>query len=99
MPNPGEILYNHAHIAQSAADIGVAAQHIKSELDDLERYVKQLVSTWDGDASTNYQQAQAKWNSAANDINLILQQLARAVGDGNQHMADVDKAAGASWAV
>lgn len=97
--NGGEMLYNYAKIADSAAQIGATAHRIKAQLDDLEVYVKRLVSTWSGQAATDYQQAQNNWNTAADDINNILHKLAGAVGDGNTHMEHVDKMAAASWSV
>ena len=48
-------------------------------LDDLKQQLHPMVSTWEGDSASAYQTAQAKWDSAAAELNTILETIASTV--------------------
>jgi early secretory antigenic target protein ESAT-6 len=62
------------HIAQTVGTMN-------STLDDLKAYIKPLTATWTGDASTQYQVLQDKWDASAADLNSVLGRISAALGE------------------
>ena len=56
-----------------------------------------MVQSWEGSSSTAYQEAQRKWDRAANELNTILATISNTVREGNDRMAEVNRRAAASW--
>ena len=63
----------------------------KSMIDYLsgQQYICELAS--------NYNQAQAKWDKAAQELNTVLATISKTVSQGNDAMSDVNRRAAASW--
>jgi early secretory antigenic target protein ESAT-6 len=78
--------------------LGATQQHVTStatsmnkSLGDLETYLKPLTATWTGEASTQYQALQAKWDTAAADLNLVLGRIAAALAEANTQMQAAER--------
>ena len=56
-----------------------------------------MVSTWEGEAAVAYNQAQAKWDKATQELNTVLATISKTVSQGNDAMRDVNRRAAASW--
>ena len=63
----------------------------------MKQQLRPMVSTWEGDSASAYQTAQAKWDSAAAELNTILETIASTVQEGNDRMSEVNRMAAASW--
>ena len=68
---------------------------IKYQFGDIETAAADIRATA-GSASA-YQTAQAKWDSAAAELNTILETIASTVQEGNDRMSEVNRMAAASW--
>lgn len=87
MSNDGHMLVTFGAINEAAMDADSIAVQIAQQLDDLKSYLAPLVSTWSGQASTDFQALQAKWDASANDLNQVLRQISqslRTAGDNYQ---------------
>lgn len=86
----GHMLVTPAAIANGSADTETVAQHIDQLLDDLKAYLAPMVASWSGDASTDYNAEQARWDTAAGELNTILHEIATALGtaEGNYNSAE-----------
>ncbi len=91
------IKYQFGAIAAAAGDINATSGRINALLDDLKSQLQPMVATWEGDSSSAYQEAQAKWDCSAAELNTILSTISRTVSEGNDRMADVNRMAAASW--
>jgi WXG100 family type VII secretion target len=68
-------------LQQASADIQKALSTLDSQLGQLERDAAPLVASWDGDAKRAYEQRQAKWRSASQELQSILRDIKVAVDD------------------
>lgn len=91
------IKYQFGEIEASSGDIRSTSARIGSELDDIKRQLQPMVESWEGDASTAYQAAQAQWDQAAAELNQILSTIADTLSEGNNNMSDINRRAAASW--
>jgi 6 kDa early secretory antigenic target len=98
MPADGHILVTFGAIADAQADTNMVAQQLNSELADLKAYLAPLVATWTGQASTNYQALQAKWDAAQADLNAVLTQISAALGTANGNYTQAESANASMWA-
>lgn len=92
-----QIKYDFGAISTTSADIQSTAARINTMLADLKSLIQPMVSTWEGESATAYAQAQAKWDEAAEDLNVVLGTIAKTVANGNDRMSDVNRRAAASW--
>lgn len=91
------IKYDFGAISAAASDITSTAGRINGLLADLKSHIRPMVSTWEGESATAYAQAQQQWDTAAEELNTILQTIATTVNQGNDRMSDVNRRAAASW--
>lgn len=91
------IRYQFAGIAAGVADIRGTSARIQGQLGDLKSRLQPMIATWEGESSTAYQEAQARWDSAAAELNDILEAIAATVGEGNDRMGEINRRAAASW--
>lgn len=92
------IHYNFAQIAVAADDIDKGNRHIDQMLDDLRARLAPMVAEWEGSSADSYNEAQRRWDNSAAEINLVLQQVARAVRSANDRMSEINTSAANSWA-
>lgn len=92
-----QIKYQFGAIESAAADINSTANRINQLLADLKSQIQPMTAAWEGESSTAYQAAQAKWDNASAELNTILATISRTVSQGNERMGDVNRMAAASW--
>ncbi|MCZ9307250.1 WXG100 family type VII secretion target [Corynebacterium sp. c8Ua_181] len=92
-----EIKYEFGAISSAAADINATSGRINSTLADLKARLQPMVSTWEGESAVAYNQAQAKWDQASQELNTVLATISKTVSQGNDAMSDVNRRAAASW--
>ncbi|MCY1137388.1 WXG100 family type VII secretion target [Actinoplanes sp. Pm04-4] len=97
MPNDGVLLVNFAALQQAGSDIQKAINTLRSQLDQLERDAAPLVATWDGEAQQAYQQRQATWRAASENLTNILQNIHGAVGQSVDDYVSTEKQATARF--
>lgn len=92
------IRYQFGGIAAAVDDIRGTSGRIQGLLEELKARIRPMTATWQGDSAAAYEEAQARWDAAAAELNMILDAIARTVGEGNDRMADINRQAAASWA-
>ena len=92
-----QIKYDFGQISNTASDMRSSAARINGQLAELRDMIKPMTDTWEGTAAEIYRAHQAKWDQAAEDLNLILNQIADTVEEGNNQMMAVNTAAANSW--
>ncbi|WP_175420486.1 WXG100 family type VII secretion target [Rhodococcus sp. SGAir0479] len=90
--------YSFGQIEALKLRIDSIQAQMNGKLDDLKTHIAPMVAEWEGSASEAYQAQQAKWDSAALELNQILDAVGRVVGQGNADMQQVNTAAANSWA-
>lgn len=78
-------------------DADSIASQIEQQLSDLKSYIAPLVATWSGEASTDYQALQAKWDASANDLNQVLRQMAQALRTAGENYQSTERANSQIW--
>ena len=71
------IKYGFSEIDAAAADIQTTASRIGSPLHTLKSQIQPMVTAWEGSSSTAYQEAQAKLDHPAEELNTIWDTIAR----------------------
>ena len=93
MTSDGRLVVNFGALQQAGADIHKAVGALTSQLEQLESDAAPLVSTWEGEAQLAYAQRQAKWRSAAADLQAILSDIKLAVDDSASDYLHTEKKA------
>lgn len=91
------IKYEFGAIEGAASDINSTAGRINGLLGDLKSIIQPMAATWEGDSSAAYQEAQAKRDNAADELNTVLATISQTVGSANDRMSEVNQRAAASW--
>ncbi|MBP2333526.1 MULTISPECIES: WXG100 family type VII secretion target [Corynebacterium] len=91
------IRYQFGSIATGAADIRTTSGHIQTLLGDLKTRIAPMTATWEGESAIAYEDAQRAWDESAEELNQILETIARTVEEGNDRMSDINRRAAASW--
>jgi WXG100 family type VII secretion target len=76
MAADGQVIVDAHVLDEAASDTDAIAGQIDSQLSDLKGFLAPLVASWSGEAATDYQNLQNKWNSSAEDLNQVLRQIA-----------------------
>ncbi|HEX4787033.1 MAG TPA: WXG100 family type VII secretion target [Actinospica sp.] len=92
-----EVLVTFAALAEAAQTIQSTYNNLNTKLTDLENQLKPVVSSWTGTASENYQQQQAKWNSAQQDLNTVLQAIGKTVEAAHDAYTQTESANAQAW--
>lgn len=79
--NDDVLVVSFPALQQASADIQKALSTLESQLGQLERDAAPLVATWDGEARQAYDQRQARWRSAAQDLQAMLRDIKLAVDE------------------
>ena len=93
-----EILVTFGEIANAQQNASQTAQQMNAQLDDLKRMLHPMVSTWQGEAATDYNAKQRQWDTAAADLNQVLSQISVALGHANEGYQQVERANASRWA-
>lgn len=93
------ILVTFGSLEAAAADADAIAGRIDATLDQLESYLAPMKEVWGGSASTEYQGLQARWDTSAADLNLVLHQIATAIRTANENYGHTEGRATTMWQV
>jgi WXG100 family type VII secretion target len=71
----GVLVVSFPALQQASADIQKALNTLESQLSQLERDAAPLVASWDGEARQAYEQRQARWRAASQDLQAMLRDI------------------------
>ena len=91
--NDGLLRVNFAALGDATMDIDRAVKDLDNKLSDLEAAARPLVETWEGKAKEAYYERQQKWDTAANDLKIILAKIRDAVDSSAQDYAATEGSA------
>ncbi|GAB2931656.1 hypothetical protein GCM10027280_19200 [Micromonospora polyrhachis] len=74
-----EIRYNFPALQAAADNCGNASKNLNGELEGLKQGIQPLLTTWEGDAQTEYYRRQNDWEAAANDLRDLLGRIEKAL--------------------
>lgn len=77
----GLLVVSFPALQQASADIQKALNTLDSQLGQLERDAAPLVASWSGEAKESYEQRQARWRAAAQDLQHMLREIKVAVDE------------------
>jgi 6 kDa early secretory antigenic target len=76
-----QISIDFARLTTTREHITQTVGTMNGTLDDLKAYIKPLTATWTGEASTQYQVLQDKWDASAADLNSVLGRISAALAE------------------
>jgi WXG100 family type VII secretion target len=76
MGSDGQVLVKAQVLDGVASDTDAIAGQIEQQMSDLKGYLAPLVASWSGEAASDYQALQQKWNTSAEDLHAVLRQIA-----------------------
>jgi len=97
MSHDGHILVTFGAINEVAMDTDSVASQIAQQLSDLKAYLAPMVASWSGDASSEYQALQSRWDASANDMNQVLRQMAQALRTAGDNYASTERKNSSIW--
>jgi len=97
MSGDGSILVTFGAVNEAAMDTDGVASQIAQQLSDLKAYLAPLVASWSGEASSEFQALQAKWDGSANDLNQVLRQMSQALRLAGEQYQATEKANSSTW--
>lgn len=86
-----QIAIDFQRLAATQEHIAQTVTSMNTTLSDLKAFIKPLTVTWTGEASTHYQALQAKWDSSAADLNVVLGRIAAALAEANAQMQAAER--------
>src|SRR5712664_3391709 len=97
MSQDGQILVTFGAVNEAAMDADGVASQIAQQLGDLKAYLAPLVASWSGEASSDFQALQAKWDSSANDLNQVLRQISQSLRAAGDNYSNTERANKQIW--
>ena len=97
MSQDGQILVTFGAVNEAAMDADGVASQIAQQLGDLKSYLAPLVASWSGEASSDFQALQAKWDSSANDLNQVLRQIAQSLRTAGDNYLSTERTNSQLW--
>lgn len=85
------VSYDSAAANSAEAGLASTASSLEATLTELDGFVRQVASNWEGDEQGIYQGIQSKWDGAATEIRTILTQIKTGL---NKNTASVDEMRG-----
>ena len=93
----GQVVVNAQMLNEGASDTDGIAGQIEQQLGDLKGYLAPLVASWTGEAATDYQGLQTKWNQSAEDLHAVLQQIASALRTASENYVSGEHTNASMW--
>ena len=90
MGEPGTVSVKFEAVASVEARIGDTLKKLTNRLHELEGELNPIQNHWTGDARAAYAGDKAKWDTAAADMNTVLGQMQKAVGDAHETYVQVN---------
>lgn len=84
-------------INEAAMDTDSIATQIAQQLEDLKSYLAPLIASWSGEAATDFQALQAKWDSSALDLNQVLRQVSQALRTAGEQYQATENSNSSLW--
>jgi WXG100 family type VII secretion target len=97
MGGDGHILVTFGAVNEAAMDTDGVASQISGQLSDLKAYLEPLVASWSGDASSEFQALQAKWDASAEDLNQVLRQISQSLRTAGDNYLNTERANRQIW--
>jgi early secretory antigenic target protein ESAT-6 len=97
MGGDGHVLVTFGAINEAAMDTDRVASQIAAQLSDLKAYLAPLVASWSGEASSDFQALQAKWDTSANDLNQVLLQISQSLRTACDNYLNTERANKQIW--
>jgi WXG100 family type VII secretion target len=97
MGTEGQVLVNAQVLDEGASDTDSVAGQIEQQLSDLKGYLAPLVASWTGEASTDYQALQQRWNQNADDLNAVLREIASSLRTAAQTYVSGENSNASMW--
>ncbi|WP_433793047.1 WXG100 family type VII secretion target [Actinoplanes sp. CA-252034] len=91
--NDGHLLVNFNSLHQARLDIAKAVNKLNADLEYLEGEGKKLQGTWSGAAQDAYDVRQRKWQSASQDLQIILAEIGSALERSRDDYQETERAA------
>ena len=92
-----EIKVTFGALEVARTDVGATANRISGQLEELKRFLAPMVAGWEGQAATEYQATQRRWDMAAADLAAVLARIGVALGTANESYQQVERANAARW--
>ena len=92
-----DLKVNFGALSTAAADIQSSSAKLERILDDMDRSLAPLRASWDGEASTAYTTAKAKWTSAITDMKALLNDVGRKVDSSNTEYQAAERQNTGRW--
>ena len=89
--NDGVLVVSFPALQQASADIQKALSTLDAQLGQLEKDAAPLVSTWSGAAREAYEQRQARWRTASQDLQAMLRDIKLAVDESAADYLDTER--------
>ena len=86
------IRYNFPELTAAADSVSSEVKKMTGELEGLKQTIDPMLSTWDGDARTEYYQRQTEWDAAANDLRDLLNSIEKALREAAAKMMARERA-------
>lgn len=93
----GHILVTFEAVQGAQNDTAATYAAINNELSDLHAYLAPLVASWTGQASENYQALQKQWDTAATDLNSVMNTISAALGTAHTNYTGAENANASMW--
>ncbi|WP_116116351.1 WXG100 family type VII secretion target [Austwickia chelonae] len=87
-----EIGVNFGGLAGTHQRVTATVNQMNAQLSDLKSMLAPMVSTWTGEAATNYNEKQRQWDQAAADLNAVLAAIGNAVAQANEGYQSTERA-------
>lgn len=84
-------------LSQGASGIMATYRALQGTLEDLEKKLQPMVSSWNGTAQEAYYQKKTQWEQASNAMAVILQQMGQAVSDAHDNYTSAEKSNTGIW--
>ncbi len=97
MSNDGHMLVTFGTINEAAMDADSIASQIAQQLNDLKAYLAPLTATWSGQASSDFQALQARWDASAGDLNQVLRQVSQALRSAADNYQNAERTNSSIW--
>jgi len=97
MSGDGHIQVTFGAVNEAAMDTDSIASQIAQQLSDLKTYLAPLVASWSGEASSDFQALQAKWDASANDLNQVLRQISQSLRTAGDNYLSTERSNKQIW--
>lgn len=94
----GEIKVTFESLQAGQQGIARTYSSLVGTLEDLERKLAPMVSTWTGAAQQAYHERKMQWDKAAANLSQVLNQIGQAVGAAHENYTQAETAARNNWA-